>query len=1133
MSLESWSSFRAWPIGRAWVIAACLAFAILLAVPAAAQVLYGSIVGNVSDASGAALPGATVTITNLETGAVREAVTDAAGAYTAPTLQPGRYSVVVGLAGFATATRPDVVVSLNTVTRVNMGLRLGGLEETITVEASSPLLQTDRAEVRQELDSRQLRDLPVPIGRNYQNLFRTLPGFSPPADAHSVPSNPSRALTFNVNGSSRSSNNTRIDGVSTTNIWLPHVVAYVPALESLETVNVVTGSFDAEQGLAGGAAINVQIKSGTNQLRGSAFEYHTNEKLRALNWFAPPGTDKGEWRYNQFGGTVGGPIFKNKLFYFASYEGTRDRQNVTRTLSVPTEALRRGDFSAAPNPIYDPATGDINGNGRTPFPGNQIPANRINPISARLLSELPLPNLPNPDGTMPEQNNYFTQAPFIFNRWTLDTKVNLNATQNMNFFGRYSVLDFTQDNAVAFGDFLQGPPIGGGNPGIGFGKTHNLSGGMTYTLTPSMVFDANVGWVRMGANVEQNDIDQNKGLDVLGIPGTNGTRDFEGGMPLFTMTGYTGMGTTETYMPYYRNDDQIQTVVNLNWVKGQHNIRMGGDVYWQAMNHTQPEFAGTSRGARGGFDFQSGPTLLRGGPGGNNFNGMATFLLGLPTTIGRVHEVDAPYTTRNIAYSMYIRDQWQMNSRMTLSYGTRWEYFPMPTRAERGLERYNPQTNLMEIGGVGSVPKDLGIKMSKTLFAPRLGFTYRMDDKTVIRAGYGLTNDPFALARPMRTNHPTLLNLIIQAPTSFGWTSTIQDGIPPITDPDLGNGEIPVPSTVGTFTLPDEFKRGYIQSWNVAFQRELFWGFVGEVAYVGTDQVNQLGYRELNWSPIDGGQAGRQLNQLFGRRAQTRIVAPIGDSTYHALQTQLNRRFGNGFQIGMNYVYSQQSGVAGAPNSDNVPHINIPEYYHLNFGRSDLERPHVFNFTNITELPFGSGRRWLNNGGVLSAIVGGWQMNHAISVFSGTPFDVSASGASLNAPESSQRADLVGPITIYGAGGAQRGQRVPYFDPLAFRPVTEPRFGTSPFNVMHGPGYWKWDFGLFREVRFGGSRSLQFRFEAFNMLDTPRFNNPGSNVSSLRLNPDGTIRDLNGFTEITSVAGGSERQLRLGIRFGF
>ncbi|MBA2353281.1 MAG: carboxypeptidase regulatory-like domain-containing protein, partial [Acidobacteria bacterium] len=435
-----------------------------------AQVLYGSVVGNVTDNTGAALPGSTVTVTNKETGAVRETVTDETGAYRVPTLQPGSYRIVVGLTGFTSASRPDVPVTLNTVTRVNMSLQVGEMSETITVEASSPLLQTDRAEVRSELNTRELRDLPVPIGRNYQNLFKVLPGFTPPADAHSVPSNPSRALTFNVNGASRSSNNTRIDGVSTTNIWLPHVVAYVPALESLETVNVVTNSFDAEQGLAGGAAINVQIKSGTNNIRGSAFEYHTNEKLRALNYFAPKGTPKGEWRYNQFGGTVGGPVVRNKLFYFASYEGTRDKQNVSRTLSVPTAALRQGNFSAASNPIYDPMTGDMDGNGRTPFPGNIIPQNRIDPISLRLLQELPLPNLTDPDGSIPEQNNYFVQAPFIFNRWTLDSKVNFNATDKLHVFGRYSVLDFKQDNATVFGDFLQGPPVGGGNPGIGSGK---------------------------------------------------------------------------------------------------------------------------------------------------------------------------------------------------------------------------------------------------------------------------------------------------------------------------------------------------------------------------------------------------------------------------------------------------------------------------------------------------------------------------------------------------------------------------------------------------------------------------------------------------------------------------------------
>src|SRR5438034_7220934 len=341
------------------VIVVILALVAVCASPPglSAQVLYGSLVGNVTDESGAAIPGATVTITHRETGASRDAVTDATGAYRFPTLQSGTYTITVKLTGFRTFTRSDVQLTLNNVTRVDAPLQVGELSEMVTVTAASPLLQTERAEIRAELKERELVNLPVSLNRNYQNLFRVLPGFTPPENAHSVPSNPSRALVFNVNGASRSSNNIRIDGVSTTNIWLPHVADYVPALESLGEVHVVTNSFDAEQGLAGGSAINVQIKSGTNTIRGSAFEYHTNEKLRTQNYFAPPGTPKGAWRYNQYGGTIGGPVVRNRLFYFVSYEGTRDRQMLNRTVSVPTEAVRRGDLSASSTPIYDPLTG--------------------------------------------------------------------------------------------------------------------------------------------------------------------------------------------------------------------------------------------------------------------------------------------------------------------------------------------------------------------------------------------------------------------------------------------------------------------------------------------------------------------------------------------------------------------------------------------------------------------------------------------------------------------------------------------------------------------------------------------------------------------------------------------------------
>ena len=1109
---------------RSVLVPAFLAACIVAAAPAThAQVLYGSITGNVHDSSGAALPGATVKIEQTETKLTRELVTDAGGAYNFTAVPSGTYAVTISMAGFRGFKR-DVPVAMNSVARVDAKLEIGAISESVMVSAESPVLQTDRAEVRSELSAKELTNLPVPIGRNYQQLFKTLPGFTPPADAHSVPSNPSRALVFNVNGASRSSNNTRIDGVSTTNIWLPHVAAYVPALESLEAVNVVTNSFDAEQGLAGGSAINVQIKSGTNELRGSAFEYYTNEQMRSLNYFSPAGTPKGDWSYHQFGATLGGPIRRNKVFYFGSYESTRDKQLASRTISVPTEALRRGDLSASTSPIYDPATGAANGAGRTVFPGNVIPDNRIDPIAKKIIGLMPLPNLPG------ETNNYFAQAPFEFNRWTVDTKVNWNATSKLNIFGRYSHLDFWTFNQAVYGDVLQGVPIAGGNPGTGQGYTANFSTGGTYVISPNLVADTHFGYVRMYTDVAHSDIGQNKGMDLLGIPGLNGTRAFEGGMPVFDFNTFQDVGITELYMPYTRNDDQYQTVVNFNWMKGKHNVRAGTDIYFQAMNHIQPELSGgTNFGARGGFRFNGGPTQIPGGPGGNLYNAWGSFLLGLPDLLGRLHLSVAPYTTRQRSYSFYVRDQWQMTNRLTLAYGTRYEYFPIPTRNDRGLERYNPDTNMMEIGGVGSVPKDLGVKQEKGLFAPRIGLTFRATPTMVLRAGFGITNDPYSLARPMRTNHPVLLNLTVPAPNSFSWAGRTADGVPLIADPDLGNGIIPIPSVITAFTIPQDFNRGYVQSFNAAVQKELKWGFVGEAVYVGTRQIDQFGFRELNWSPIGGGEAGRQLRQRFGRSAQTLLITNIGDSQYDALQARLDRRFANGVQLGVGYTLSKSTGIAGAPDSDNTARIQIPEFYHLNENSiSPFDRTHNLQITNLTELPFGPGRPWLNSGGVLAAIVGGWQVNNILSFTSGTPFDITSSGTSLNAPGSAQRADQVkDDVEILGGIGRDNA----YFDPLAFKPVTEARFGTADWGAVRGPGYANWDFGVFRQLTLPRNMNVQIRFEAFNVLNTAHFNNPGGNVSNLQLNPDGSVRDLNGFAEVTSSYG--ERQMRVGLRLGW
>jgi hypothetical protein len=385
--------------------------------PLSAQVLYGSIVGNVSDPTSAAISGARVVITNLATNPTRETITNSVGLYNFATVPAGTYRVEVTQQGFRSAQRTDVNVSTNTVTRVNFTLELGAVTESVTVSGAVLALQTDRSEVRSEIVEKVLEELPVPPGRNYQQLFNTVPGFTTPRNAHSVPSNPSRSLQYEVNGVAAASNNIRLDGATQFNVWLPHITAYVPALESIQAVDIVTNSFDAEQGLAGGAAINVSIKSGTNDLHGSAFWYHNNNNTKARPFFLPANQDRPKLVYNQFGGTVGGPIVRDKVFYFASYEGTYDREFAGALSSAPTAAMRRGDMSASSRLIYDPLTGTPDGKGRLPFAGNMVPADRLDPIALKIVDFMPALTYPDQISA-----NYYSQGAYRFDRNTLDTK---------------------------------------------------------------------------------------------------------------------------------------------------------------------------------------------------------------------------------------------------------------------------------------------------------------------------------------------------------------------------------------------------------------------------------------------------------------------------------------------------------------------------------------------------------------------------------------------------------------------------------------------------------------------------------------------------------------------------------------
>jgi Carboxypeptidase regulatory-like domain/TonB dependent receptor len=1121
------------------VATALLAAAIAFTPEAAiAQTLYGSIVGTVNDPTGAAVPNAAITATNKQTGQVRQATSNEAGGYIFAAVQPGIYEIKFSKEGFRPVAEPSVEVTANNTSRADVALQVGSVSDSVTIEAAGAILQTDSATVRSEMQGKTLVNLPVPVGRNYQNVLVTIPGFSPPANAHSVPTNPSRALAANVNGTPTAGVLVRIDGAASQQTWLPHIAAYVPALESIETVDVVTNSFSAEQGQAGGAAVNVSVKSGTNDIHGSAFEYNVNNKLLAKP-FTYALLNQGNLRnpkyiFNQYGGTIGGPIVKNKLFYFGSFEGSPRREFANNTGTLPTAAMRNGDFSDGTSIygtrglIYDPATGDQNtGSGRTLFPNNVIPAARISDVAKRIQGFIPAVG-----ATTFADNNYFATGGFLFDRRTLDTKINYNINEKWTVYGRYSFLNYKMNNPGMLGDIV-GPGISpsGGNTGDASGLTHSMTIATTYVLTPHLVLDANFGYTRYNTLVEQP-LDGNIGLDVLKIPGTNGKRRFEGGWPRFTLSGFTTLGVPDSFMPYERKDPQTSYVANMNWTKGSHQIRFGFDLFKQDLNHLQAEFAGQNHGAQGGFNFTGGPTQINGGPAASSYNTWAAFLLGLPNNYGTTYQVPDTYGTRTKLFSSYIQDTWQFNPKLTINYGLRYTNIPMPTREDRGMERYDFVNNKMLMCGLGSVPTDCGTKQSKLLFAPSLGLAFRPNDKTVIRAGFGINYDPLNLIRALRTNFPILLILNGNAANSFVPVSRIEEGIPIPQIPNVSSGVLDLPNSYAVASTGDKFQRAYIMSWNFTVQRQLGKGFAAQAGYVASRTVRQTQFLDLNAGQVIGaGRDGRPFFPNFGRQTTTTLVDALGHSIYDSLQMKLDRRMAAGLTLGFAYTWSKALGVCCNSSNDGGPAIHARQYLGLARSVLSFDRPHNFQSTFAWGLPFGKGKSMLASGPA-AKIAGGWQINGLLSMYSGSPFSVAADGAGLNLPGSTQRADQIGEPNQLGGYG--RGQA--WYDWRQFTSVTGARFGTAGFNTLRVPGIRNFDMGIFRNFQITERFGLQFRGEALNVTNTPQLGGPSNNISSLRTDPNGNF--LGGVFEVTGVAntgrdGLVQRTFRLGARLSF
>jgi len=1110
-----------------------IAFLTSAAIPssrAKAQVLYGSLQGNVTDSSSAALTSAMVKATNSETAQTRETTTNASGGYIFPDLIAGTYTLTVTAQGFQTVIQNGIALSANDTLREDVQLKISGTSQQVVVTGTPPPLQTDSPEVKSDIEAETLASLPIPVGRDYQNSLRIVPGVSVSGGGTLRGSNPSGSLTMNVNGSPSNGNNTRIDGAVSSNTYDSTLVAYLPTLDSIASIDVVTNSFAAEDNQAGGSAVSIHIKSGTNTLHGSGFDFFTNQNFQAHPAINPLNSPKPAYSFNQYGGTLGGPIKKNKIFFFGSFEGIRWRQVYTGFGTVPTDAAKAGNLSESPYPIYDPATGAASGTGRTAFPGNKIPAMRFSPITQKLLSLWPEPNVAG------LANNYFGSAQSPYDRYTGDGKINWNVNDKLLIFVRAGVSRFDEYNAQIFGPQLGGYTFDNQQSGHAYGGVDSLTGAATYVFTPNLILDGYFGFTLDTQNAQQDRLNEDIGSNILGIPGTNGSRSFEGGWPIIVIDGYGSIGgdnRNDRGMPWFRRNYTYEYTSNINWSHGKHNLRAGIDIPMRNLNFIQANVVGNLFGASGGFEFSNGVTQLRGGAAASQDNAFAAFLLGLPQQEGSTYSVPNAYSYYSHGYGAYFRDQWTVTPKLTATLGVRWDYYPFGNRGYRGLESYNFSTNQMNICGVANVPRDCGVSVSKKEFSPRLGIAWRPTDKLVARGGFAISFDPYDfLPQWGFQNFPVQISTDIVGLTTYQSVAPWEQGIPATVPPDTSSGHVTLPPAAIIYTPKTEINRGYIESWNVSLQQSLPLGLVGQISYVANHGVRLMGILDLNAGQVIGaGVAGQPYYQEFGRTASTYRAGPLYASTYNALQVTLEHRLTNGIQLAGNYTWSRAIGT-----NNGGGFVADTQFYYLNRAILSFNRTQVFNLYGMVQLPFGKDKQWLNGSGVGSKILGGWQLTPLFTVQTGLPFSVTSSNVSLNLPGSTQRANQVKrSVAIYGGGRSGY-----YFDPLAFASVTTPNFGNASYNSLIGPGIVDLDLGLFRDFPIGERVKLQFRAEAFNATNTPHWANPATNVSSMTLNPDGSILSSGGFAQITATnasnlgrSGTDQRTFRLGVHVSF
>jgi outer membrane receptor protein involved in Fe transport len=1093
----------------------CLAFACYLTLPVrvSAQAVYGSIAGVVVDPTGAAVAGAKVTVRDIDRDISFSTVTNETGNYTQQHLIAGRYQVKVEAQGFRTFIQETLTVSADTQARLDVKVQVGEVNQSVEVSSEAALLKTDRSDVAIQFDQKAVNELPM-LNRRFSNLQLITPGVMQTSGGpNSTESeNPMGSYRLQVNGQMYSAVSHLLDGTDNHDSVLAYQVIN-PTLESVTEAKITTSAFDAEIGNAGAMVVSAQTKSGTNQVHGSLFEFVRNNHLQARDPFTqsqPIFGSNGKTIpvtiWNQAGGSIGGPIKKNKLFYFGDYQATRRRTGGSKTIWVPSPANRAGDLSDLGLNIFDPDSGATTA-ARTQFAGNLIPTDRLSSQAQALMKFLPLPNRP----AAPNQPNYQGSGSIALQEDSFNIRIDDYATDKLHIFGRYSLQRFDMLSPAIFG-IGGGPGFDASNfAGTSYSLNHSVAAGFDYAMRPTLMTDFRFGFYRYYVNVNPLGLDTTPAKDA-GIPGLNVGTSFTGGMPQITGLGSTnfgfGLGSNNCNCPLLENQKQFQFVNNWTKNSGNHTIKFGVDVR-KAYNLRVPSDSHRS----GQLSFASATTQ---GPNGGG-SGFASYLLGDVSSFARyVSNVNDASERQNRIFA-FVQDSWHVSQKLTLNYGLRWEWYrPQYVNGPGKGGAIDLSTGENLVAGSPGVSLSMNTSSPPKAFAPRIGAAYRVSDKTVVRVGYGrgFTLGIFGavFGHNVTQNLPVLAIQNVNPAFNFQTVFTLTQGPPAVADPAAilaaqpkgPNGRPLQPNGFTTDITPQTLRIPTIDTWNVTIQQKLSATTSLEVGYLGDKGTHvQAGYNygyNNNEATLVGYTAGLSTNQRrpyfgqFGWTQNTRYSGNDSSNSYHALQTKLEKRLSQGLQVMGHYTWSK------AMDFDSTQFIYNRK---LGYGPSNNNRNHTIVAMGLWEVPVGRGRKFLKSiSKPVDYAIGGWQLNFVHTWMSGIPFTPSYQNCGSDEDTGWCRADVAGSWQV--SDPSQFGWFATTTAVLSANgqisgPWQRPQrgqFGNVGRNSLRGPHFWQTDFSAFKDIPLREKMKIQLRAEAFNFFNHTNLGQPNASVDS-------------------------------------